>query len=269
MRNTKEVIFTNDRERKYLDQNPPNPRHQRFHFRFDEYYFINHIHAQNPANSISCCPPMHAKRNMPRPARNSWRACVWLLISIARHILDEQHNIALQRYDYNKFYILRKEMFHWNRIKMTEKSIIIIGAGLAGLSTVLLTDEWYSKPYLRAPVTPGGVATCWKRKGYTNRWRAFISWFVTGQGNIDLWYIPRLGTAQPIVFSTMTSYCRFIDEASGEVYRSPWSGISWQRVKILLRLLIHDSSMTWSQAPAPCSDTGLWGRWAWSQPQNF
>ena len=52
-------------------------------------------------------------------------------------------------------------------IKMTTKSIIIIGAGLAGLSTDCYSQmNGYQTHIFEHHTMPGGVATCWKRKGY-------------------------------------------------------------------------------------------------------
>ncbi|CAG0990724.1 MAG: hypothetical protein MPEBLZ_02215 [Candidatus Methanoperedens nitroreducens] len=51
---------------------------------------------------------------------------------------------------------------------MTNKSIIIIGAGLAGLSTGCYSQmNGYQTHIFVHHTKPGGVATCWKSKGYT------------------------------------------------------------------------------------------------------
>ena len=50
---------------------------------------------------------------------------------------------------------------------MAPKSIIIIGAGLAGLSTGCYAQmNGYRSHIFEHHTVPGGVAACWKRKGY-------------------------------------------------------------------------------------------------------
>ncbi|MCX9081564.1 MAG: NAD(P)/FAD-dependent oxidoreductase [Candidatus Methanoperedens sp.] len=98
---------------------------------------------------------------------------------------------------------------------MTNKSIIIIGAGLAGLSTGCYSQmNGYQTQIFEHHATPGGVATCWKRKGYTiDGGIHFLMCHRPGQSIYELYR--ELGTAQSNRFLDMTSYCRFIDEASG------------------------------------------------------
>ena len=51
---------------------------------------------------------------------------------------------------------------------MAEKSLIIIGAGLAGLSTGCYAQmNGYQSCIFEHHTAPGGVAAAWKRKGYT------------------------------------------------------------------------------------------------------
>jgi len=51
---------------------------------------------------------------------------------------------------------------------MVEKSIIIIGAGLAGLSAGCYGQmNGYRTQIFEMHTTPGGLCTSWKRKGYT------------------------------------------------------------------------------------------------------
>lgn len=98
---------------------------------------------------------------------------------------------------------------------MTQKSIIIIGAGLAGLSTGCYSQmNGYQTKIFEHHATPGGVATCWKRKGYIiDGGIHFLMCHKPGQSIYEIYR--ELGTAQSNHFLDMTSYCRFIDEASG------------------------------------------------------
>lgn len=98
---------------------------------------------------------------------------------------------------------------------MTRKSIIIIGAGLAGLSTGCYSQmNGYQTQIFEHHTKPGGVATCWKRKCYTiDGGIHFLMCPKPGQSIYELYR--ELGTAQSNRFLDMTSYCRFIDETSG------------------------------------------------------
>lgn len=95
------------------------------------------------------------------------------------------------------------------------KSIIIVGAGLAGLSTGCYSQmNGYQTHIFEHHTMPGGVATCWKRKGYTiDGGIHFLMCPKPGQSIYEIYR--ELGTAQSNRFLDMTSYCRFIDEASG------------------------------------------------------
>jgi len=96
-------------------------------------------------------------------------------------------------------------------MKMTEKSIIIIGAGLAGLSTGCYSQmNGYQTQIFEHHSIPGGVATCWKRKGYTiDGGIHFLMCPKPGQSIYEIYR--ELGTAQSNRFLGMTTYCRFID----------------------------------------------------------
>lgn len=98
---------------------------------------------------------------------------------------------------------------------MTEKSIIVIGAGLAGLSTGCYAQmNGYRTHIFEHHTTPGGVATAWKRKGYViDGGIHFLMGHKPGQSNYELYR--ELGTAQANRFLDLTTYSRFIDEASG------------------------------------------------------
>ena len=61
---------------------------------------------------------------------------------------------------------------------------------------------------------PGGVATCWKRKGYTiDGGIHFLMCHKQGQSIYEIYR--ELGPTQYNRFLDMTYYCRFIDGASG------------------------------------------------------
>jgi phytoene dehydrogenase-like protein len=99
--------------------------------------------------------------------------------------------------------------------KMAEKSIIIIGAGLAGLSTGCYAQmNGYHTQIFEHHTMPGGVCTAWKRKGYTID--GCIAWLMGHKPGHPLYrFYSELGTAQANRFFDVTSYAKFIDEASG------------------------------------------------------
>jgi phytoene desaturase len=97
---------------------------------------------------------------------------------------------------------------------MSEKSIIIIGAGLAGLSTGYYAQvNGYPSHILEHHRVPGGVAACWKRKGYLiDGGIHFLMGHRPGSGVYDVYR--DLGIIQRNHFPDMTTYGRFVDEAS-------------------------------------------------------
>jgi phytoene desaturase len=98
---------------------------------------------------------------------------------------------------------------------MAGKSIIIIGAGLAGLSTGCYAQmNGYHSQIFEHHTTPGGVAATWKHKGYTiDGGIHFLMGHKPGQSTYELYR--ELGTAQANRFLDLTIYGRFTDEASG------------------------------------------------------
>jgi phytoene desaturase len=98
---------------------------------------------------------------------------------------------------------------------MARKSIIIIGAGLAGLSTGCYAQmNDYRCRIFEHHTTPGGVAAWWKRKGYLiDGGIHFLMSHKPGQAAYELYR--QLGTAQVNRFPDMTTYGSLIDEASG------------------------------------------------------
>ncbi len=95
------------------------------------------------------------------------------------------------------------------------KSIIIIGAGLAGLSTGCYAQmNGYRTHIFEHHTTPGGVATAWKHKDYIiDGGIHFLMGHKPGQSTYEMYH--ELGTAQANRFLDLTIYGRFIDEASG------------------------------------------------------
>ncbi|MGD2147270.1 MAG: NAD(P)/FAD-dependent oxidoreductase, partial [Anaerolineae bacterium] len=85
---------------------------------------------------------------------------------------------------------------------MTEKSIIVIGAGIAGLATgcYAQVNEYRTRIFERHTL-PGGLCTSWRRKGYT--FDGCIHWLIgagSGSGLHAIWQ--ELGAVQdrPMVF---------------------------------------------------------------------
>ena len=98
---------------------------------------------------------------------------------------------------------------------MTEKSLIIIGAGLAGLSTGCYAQmNGYQSHIFEHHSVPGGVAACWKRKGYLiDGGIHFVMGHKPGTALYELYR--ELGVAQAARCVDMATYGRFTDEASG------------------------------------------------------
>jgi len=98
--------------------------------------------------------------------------------------------------------------------KVTEKSIIIIGAGLAGLSTGCYGQlNGYQCNIFEHHCVPGGVAAAWKRKDYIiDGGIHFIMGHKPGKALYELYR--ELGIAQTTRFVEMITYGRFVDEAS-------------------------------------------------------
>jgi len=98
---------------------------------------------------------------------------------------------------------------------MEQKSIIIIGAGLAGLSTGCYAQmNGYRSQIFEHRSDPGGVAAAWQRNDYLiDGGIHFLINHKPGQATYELYR--ELGTAQANRFLDLTTYGRFIDEASG------------------------------------------------------
>lgn len=98
---------------------------------------------------------------------------------------------------------------------MAKKSIIIIGAGLAGLSTGCYAQmNGYESQIFEHNSKPGGVAAWWKRGDYLID--GGIHFLIAHRPGSSIYNLYReLGTAQVNKFLDLTTYLRFVDEASG------------------------------------------------------
>ncbi|MBW2060636.1 MAG: NAD(P)/FAD-dependent oxidoreductase [Deltaproteobacteria bacterium] len=96
---------------------------------------------------------------------------------------------------------------------MPVESLIIIGAGLAGLSAGCYARmNGYRSHIFEHHSKPGGVAAAWKRKGFLiDGGIHFLMGHRSGQPTYELYR--ELGTIQTNNFLDLTTYIRFIDEA--------------------------------------------------------
>ncbi|AQU05830.1 phytoene dehydrogenase [Dehalococcoides mccartyi] len=94
---------------------------------------------------------------------------------------------------------------------MSSKKVIIIGAGLAGLSAGCYSRmNGYATRIYEHHSKPGGVAACWRRGEYLID--GGIHFMMGSQNGTDLYNIYRqLGVADPANFVPMKSYGSFID----------------------------------------------------------
>jgi phytoene dehydrogenase-like protein len=92
-----------------------------------------------------------------------------------------------------------------------DKSIIIIGAGFAGLAAGIYARlNGYKTQIMEMHDQPGGLCTAWKRKGYT--FDCCIHWLVGSSqksGLHDLW--EETGVSKDREFIDMDEYCRMED----------------------------------------------------------
>ncbi|MEE9517777.1 MAG: oleate hydratase, partial [Candidatus Adiutricales bacterium] len=98
---------------------------------------------------------------------------------------------------------------------MSEKSIIIIGAGLSGLAAGCYARmNGYEAHIFEHHTKPGGVAAAWKRKGFhIDGGIHFLMGHKPGQSMYELYR--ELGTAQVNNFLDLPVYIRFVDQATG------------------------------------------------------
>lgn len=99
---------------------------------------------------------------------------------------------------------------------MSKPSVIVIGAGLAGLSTGCYAQmNGYQCRIFEHARHPGGVAAEWKRKGYTiDGGIHFYMGSQPGRSTHDLYR--ELGIFQESQYLEMTTYGRFLDLATGQ-----------------------------------------------------
>ncbi len=98
---------------------------------------------------------------------------------------------------------------------MSDKTLLIIGAGLAGLSTGCFAQmNGYSSHILEHHSQPGGVAAAWKRHGYLiDGGIHFLMGHQPGTALHELYR--QLGILPGTRCVDMTTYGRFTDEVSG------------------------------------------------------
>jgi len=99
---------------------------------------------------------------------------------------------------------------------LAEKSVIIIGAGLAGLSAGIYGQmNGYRTRIFEHHKRPGGVCTAWKRKGYTID--GCIHWLL-GFKPESMWIqiYREVGALEDNPLRVMKHYVRYIDEPSGQ-----------------------------------------------------
>ena len=99
--------------------------------------------------------------------------------------------------------------------RVNERSIIIIGAGLAGLSTGCYAQmNGYQSHIFEHHSQPGGVAAAWKRGEYLlDGGIHFVMGHKPGTKLHELYR--QLGIVPTVSFVDMTTYGRFVHEASG------------------------------------------------------
>jgi phytoene dehydrogenase-like protein len=102
-------------------------------------------------------------------------------------------------------------------VQMTEKSVIIIGAGIAGLSAgCYLQMNGYRTQIFELHDKPGGLCTSWKRKGYTVD--GCIHWLLGARPGIDIHqFWEELGAVQGRTMIEHEEYMR-IEGKDGQAF---------------------------------------------------
>ena len=102
---------------------------------------------------------------------------------------------------------------------MPDKSLIIIGAGLAGLATGVYAQlNGYRSHVFEHHTQPGGVAAWWRRGQYhIDGGIHFLMGHRSGGALYELYR--ELGTAAADTVSDMTEYGAFVDETAGKQVR--------------------------------------------------
>eukprot|EP01022_Parablepharisma_sp_SALTPOND_P032925 TRINITY_DN875_c0_g1_i2.p1 TRINITY_DN875_c0_g1~~TRINITY_DN875_c0_g1_i2.p1 ORF type:complete len:465 (+),score=23.32 TRINITY_DN875_c0_g1_i2:180-1397(+) len=95
-----------------------------------------------------------------------------------------------------------------------KQSTIIIGAGLSGLSAGCFAQKaGYNSRIFEHHHVPGGLAACWKRKGYLiDGGIHFIYGYRPGFKSYEL--LKALGVGSPDLYVPMEEYCTYVDEDS-------------------------------------------------------
>jgi phytoene dehydrogenase-like protein len=109
---------------------------------------------------------------------------------------------------------------------MARPSVIVIGAGLGGLSTGIYAQmNNYQCQIFEHARHPGGVAAEWKRHGYTiDGGIHFYMGYRPGRPDHDIYR--ELGIYQEDQYLEMTKYGRFLDPSEGrslDIYSGPGS----------------------------------------------
>ena len=100
---------------------------------------------------------------------------------------------------------------------MTKKRIIVIGAGIAGLSAGIYSQmNGYDSEIFELNHSPGGLCTSWTRKGYT--FDGCLDW-LTGSAPDGMMYPlwEEVGAIQNNHFLYENEYCRYVDTDGYEV----------------------------------------------------
>jgi len=101
---------------------------------------------------------------------------------------------------------------------MKEKSIIIIGAGIAGLSAgCYAAMSGYRSMIYETHTSPGGLCTSWKRGGYTIDF--CLQWLVGSKPGFSLYRVwEELGAVQGRQFINADEFLRY-EARDGRVFR--------------------------------------------------
>jgi phytoene desaturase len=110
---------------------------------------------------------------------------------------------------------IRADTFNGGKKMHQQKSIIIIGAGLAGLSAGCYAQmNGFNSHIFEHHTVPGGVAAAWRRQGYViDGGIHFIMGHKPGTAFNQLFI--DLGVSDPALYVDMVSYGRFIQQAAG------------------------------------------------------
>ncbi|MDX9723379.1 MAG: FAD-dependent oxidoreductase, partial [Myxococcota bacterium] len=105
---------------------------------------------------------------------------------------------------------------------MSEPRIIVIGAGLAGLSAAIYARlNGFRCTVFEQHNLPGGVCTAWNRRGYTID--GCIHWLMWTKPGSSMYEVYReLGLVDAEAFMPLTHYARFVDTLSGKSLTVDW-----------------------------------------------